>query len=249
MDGPDAAELEDEYKAALDDVAQEQQSKWQADINEAHRAIGRYFVTFSRLVAHMRGLMSQRLVIESKDKVELAELAFGQAEAQRIADSFFAMCRYDGDLSESEKGVCDLLCNAVDEQIKWRNTLAHGDWWISPEFGDPANPELIRMKPKKRQGIPAELSRHPPKEMDEHSDVLWRLILDVMEFGMLALGLRIVSRSESGVMRAPRREYRVEDVFTYTPPRNSGKKPRKATFARNGPKANEVVRPIPPGGP
>ncbi len=241
MPEPDAAELEAEYKGELDGLAAELESKWQAEINEAHRAIGRYFVAFSRLVAHMRGLMSQRLVVESNDKPELAELAFG-VMAQQIADSFFAMCRYDGTLSPAEKGVCDLLCDRVNEQIEWRNKFAHGDWWISPRYGDPGKPELIRTKPKERKGMPAELTHHPPGEIDEQSDALWHLIEDVFEFGVLAFGLRVIARNGDALRVARRREYRVEDVFTYTPGR-SGKRGQKAKYERNGPKANEVVKP------
>ena len=224
------------------------EARWREQANEAYCAIGRYFVVFSRLVAHMRGLMSQRLVIKSDDKVELAELAFATATAQQVADSFFAMCRYDGDLSESEKGVCGLLCRAVEEQVEWRNKFAHGDWWVSADFSDPANPELIRMTPKKSKGMPAELTQHPPKEMNERSDALWQLTLDVVEFGVLALGLHVISTPTKGVLRGTtaRHKYRVEDVFTYTPPRKSGRNPRKAKFERNGPKAGEVVRPQPP---
>jgi hypothetical protein len=208
------------------------------EADAAHRAIGRYFVAFSRLIAHMRGLMSQRLVIDSYDRVELAELAFATAMAQQVADSFFAMCRYDGELSEAEKGVCELLCRSVNEEIEWRNRFAHGDWWISGPYGDP---ELIRMTPKKSKGMPAEMTTHPPKEMDERSDTLWALIEDIMDFGRLALGLRVMVRGESGLVLAPRSKYRVEDVFTYTPPRKSGKNPQKATFTRDGPKATTVL--------
>jgi hypothetical protein len=238
---PGSVDPEREHKGALDGLAQEHQSKWQADISEAHRAIGRYFVAFSRLVAQMRGMMSQRLVIVGDDKVELAELAFANATAQPIADSFFAMCRYDGDLSDAEKGVCELLCRAVTDEIEWRNKFAHGDWWISPRFGDPAKPELIRMKPKAREGIPAELTQHPPKEMDARSDALWALIRNVTEFGALALGLSVIAHIEGKTRKAPRRAYRVEDVFAYTPPRKSGRKHEKAKFERSGPRATEVV--------
>ena len=96
--------------------------------------------------------------------------------------------------------------------------------------------------------MPAELTRHPPKEMDDRSDALWHLIADVVEFGVLALGLYVITSPEGGVMRSTtkRREYRVEDVFTYTPPRKSGKNPQKANYKRNGPKAHEIVRPQPP---
>jgi hypothetical protein len=241
VDEPSGAEPEAEYKEALDELGQDKLSEWDGDINEAHRAIGRYFVAFSRLVAHMRGLMSMRLVLKSDDKVELAELAFANATAQPIADSFFAMCRYDGELSEIEKGVCELLCRAVNDEIAWRNKFAHGDWWISTRYGDPAQPELIRMKPKASKGVPAELTHHPPNEMDERSNALWALVRDVVEFGALALGLRVIANMDGSIRAAPRRAYRVEDVFTYTPPRKSGRKPEKAKFERNGPKATEVI--------
>jgi hypothetical protein len=60
------------------------------EIDGTMRAIGRYVVRFSQLAYWMRYLMSVRLAGDG-DRTELAELAFAQAEAQRIADSFFAM--------------------------------------------------------------------------------------------------------------------------------------------------------------
>jgi hypothetical protein len=217
------------------------EAKHRHDIDDAYRAIGRYFVQFSRLVAGMRAVIGHRFTGETDDRIELAELAFAGAMAQQVSDSLFAMCRYDGGLSETEKAICDLLQTRVNEQIEWRNRFAHGDWWISPHFSDPLTPELVRMTPKRREGTPAELTQHPPSEMDDRSDAILMLRTDTLEFGALALGLRVLVASDGRQRVSNVREYRADDVFTFTPSR-SGKHKAKASFERNGPKATEVIR-------
>jgi hypothetical protein len=97
------------------------------------------------------------------------------------------------------------------------------------------------MTPKKRKGLPAELSQHPPAEIDKRSGAIADLLGHVAEFGTLALGLRVHVKDGDRLRRAELRQYRVEDVFTYMQGR-SGKRQQKASFARTGPKNAEVVR-------
>ena len=49
---------------------------------EAHRAIGRYVVEFSRLIFHMRRQLTERL---NPDPLILAELVTGEAHADQIS--------------------------------------------------------------------------------------------------------------------------------------------------------------------
>jgi len=177
------------------------------------------------------------------DPIELGELAFAGAMAQNIADSFFSMCRFDGEYQGDEQEVSNVLQNAVNKQITYRNYLAHGDWWIGQLNADPRHPELIRMLPKSR-GEFANLSHHPPQDLDRESDTLRELLEHVSEFGPLALGLPVPVRVELGaVQMSESSEFRVGDLFTVQP--GNGARQQKATVLRNGPQAARIVR-VPP---
>jgi hypothetical protein len=229
------------------DKAEVAENERVAGLDDTFRAIGLYFVRFSALVYRMRFVISWRLT-RGHDRQELGELALAHAQAQAIADSFFTMCRFDGNLDDAEQLVCSTLCGAVSEVISERNGFAHGDWWTNlMPFEQPADStavELIRMQPKRRKGDFADLKRWTAKEIDERSNALHELHEHVIEFGVLALGLPIVTTSKigSGVTIAEKREYRVKDVFTVRAGKGSGK---KAAVLRNGPQAHRIIRVVP----
>jgi len=206
-----------------------------ADVNDSYRAIGLYFVRFSRLVMRMRLLMGLRLTI-GRDPLELVELAFAGAMAQQIADSFFSMCRFDAKLDDAELGVANVLRDAVNEQITHRNRFAHGDWWIGYDPAGGSAPELVRVTPKVRRGNFADLTTHPPDKLDQRSLQVEELVDDVTQFGMLALGIPM-GRAATELNR----EYRVRDVYTFRPGK-SGRHKQNATFTRDGPRAEEMER-------
>src|ERR1700690_851213 len=89
-----------------------------AQENDAHRAIGRYVVQFSRLIWHMRMAMETRLGGMGGRERELAQLAFGGAPAQQIADSFFGMCRLLVEMDKDEEAIEKRLRMQVINEIK-----------------------------------------------------------------------------------------------------------------------------------
>lgn len=224
--------------------SQEGAQRHRAEVDDALRAIGRYFVRFSQLVARMRFAMSARLTTGTTDSMELGEIAFATATAQQVADSFFTMCRYDGNFDGNETAIANALRKAVDGAIKDRNYFAHGDWWIDQFYHE--HPELVRMTPQRRQGDFADLTPYPPKDLEEKCAGLLRMLEDVAEFGALALGLEIIARPEGrpGVRHAEPREFRVRDVFTLQAGKG-GVRGTPAKVMRNGPRAHEVVRMVP----
>jgi hypothetical protein len=99
--------------------------------DDAYRAIGRYMVEFSALIADMRNLTAGRITTAETQERELIELAFGGLMAQQVADPFFAMCRTVADL---DKAGCDIekcLREQVKQEIEERNRIAHGDWLVA----------------------------------------------------------------------------------------------------------------------
>jgi hypothetical protein len=80
--------------------------------DEAHRAIGRYVVSFSLLIYEMRARIGDALTTREK----LADLALGQATGQQIADSFFGICRHEGDLSDAEINIANQLQTEVGKR-------------------------------------------------------------------------------------------------------------------------------------
>src|ERR1700677_4149030 len=212
----------------------------QAEVDDGFRAIGLYFVRFSQLVMRMRQFMASRLTI-GRDPIELGELAFAGAMAQQVADSFFSMCRFDGELDDDEQGVANLLRKAVNDQITRRNYFAHGDWWIGHAPDSGAAPELVRVTPKSRQGDFAVLETYPPDKLDPWSEEIAELIDDITEFGTLALGLPMVVPAPEGPgwTISQERLYRVSDVSVFHRGK-AGRHKQPATFTRDGPKADEV---------
>ena len=224
------------------------------EMDDLLRAVGHYFVSFSQLVFRMRYVMSWRLTYATEDKQEFAELAFASASAQQIADAFFSMCRFDGNLNDDERAVSKALSTAVNEAITSRNVFAHGDLWPELAPSELASStaeavlELINMYPKRRQGAFADLEQWSTGRLDERAEELWDLLEQVTEFGALAMGLPVVGRAADGAAWeiAPLRKYRVSDVYSFKPG-TSGRpeKQTKGKVVRNGPKADEVAHAAP----
>lgn len=203
----------------------------EADIMPAREAIGHYFIEFSQLVLRMRYVMAFRLTREH-DEHELGELAFAGAAAQQIADSFFSMCRYDGNFDDDELAVSGALYDEVRAVITERNEFAHGDWWVGrlsfEDFKSVAPPELVVRKPKRKKGDFADFNRWTVERLKERSQRLEELVQDVTVFGYVALGLPIATRTnEHGMLIHESRGHRVGDFLTVAPA-----KPKEGTKAR-----------------
>ena len=145
--------------------------------NEGFRALGRYVYEFSQMVAAMQGSMVFHLQHPGKPPM-LAWIALGTATARDIADMFFAMGRELVELAEDEKKTVAKLYKEVVEEIKFRNTVAHGDWqigWYSHTGGEaepvPLPPTVSRILPSRMKGpYKAEVP-----DLDAHSDCVEEL--------------------------------------------------------------------------
>jgi len=71
----------------------------------AYRAIGRYTVQFSVLIASVRKLWARHVAAGNTAKHQLVELAFGDIGAKPIAEAFFAMCKTVGEFDEAEAAI------------------------------------------------------------------------------------------------------------------------------------------------
>lgn len=95
------------------------------------RAIGMYFAEFSSLVALMRRMLTDQIAHDERS-FKLLQLALGSLSPQQVADPFFAMCRAIGNLDQNsgEAKIASVLREQVNEEIKRRNRIAHGDWYM-----------------------------------------------------------------------------------------------------------------------
>lgn len=122
-------------------------------------------VVFSYLVSEMRAGIESRF----DSDLEIAQLALGEAFASQITNAFFAICEHSVELDDEEQQVAIRLKKEVNDAIKERNDIAHGDWhvnsWRKPE------PHMVRTKPGRKAGAAVEKTR-PVEELEELSDTL-----------------------------------------------------------------------------
>lgn len=189
-----------------------------AERDDAYRAVGRYVVEFSRLVMHMRVAVESRLA--DGGDLRLPSLALGEATASQVANAFFAICREVADLDPVEDQIARRLSIEVNEVIKLRNDITHGDWWIDFHTHDATGPMLWRVKPARRAG-PIEARDLPAPELEQLADDLFDLRQRVAEFGAICLGFHPLEGLRQKM--APR----VSDVFVL----------RNGHVVREGPRA------------
>jgi hypothetical protein len=158
-------------------------------------------VAFSYLGSEMRAGIESRFDSDS----EIAQLALGEAFASQITNAFFAICEYSVELDDEEQRVAVRLKKEVNDAIKERNDIAHGDWhinsWRKPE------PHMVRTKPGRRAGAAVEKAR-PVEELEELSDALEELAETVIEFALLCFGIHPHADKIEG-------EVRVRDVYRF----------------------------------
>lgn len=150
---------------------------------EAHRAIGRYVVEFSLLMAYMRTLITERL---NPDPTILGDLVLGEAMPAQIASAFFGTCRELADLDQSEQKVASRLRARVLAEIERRNDIAHGDWFIDAGRSLDAV-YLIRIRPMRKEGATKTIDV-TTELLDQWSDSLVALRALVTEFGYICTG-------------------------------------------------------------
>jgi hypothetical protein len=208
--------------------------------DDACRAIGRYVVKFSELVRMMRSIASEYVATDAAVDTDLVSMLLGEAAAQQIANAFFGLCRTVGGLEEDEEAVSRVLRKRVDDSIRTRNDIAHGDWQVAEtSYGLP--PRLLRIVPMRGEG-PFRTQELSAADVDALSDELEALTGLIQDFGRLALKLKVLDYSRGLVGLADqivnpgeyRGKYRVSDVLTAT----SGRDGRRVL--RNGPYAHVV---------
>ena len=168
--------------------------------NEAHRAIGRYIVEFSLLVAQMRSCIEY--LLRTGDPM-IARLALGGADAWQIATTFFAVCERQLDLDDEEKAIAARFRAEVETTCSERNDIAHGDWHLDLE-----DARLQRTKPGRKAGAWLERVR-PVSEIDAMADRVSVLARSVAEFGWLCLGIHPLNEVRDTPVR-------VRDIYRFS---------------------------------
>jgi hypothetical protein len=216
-----------------------------AQVSDAYRAIGRHVVKFSLLVSRMRWLICWRLSARSSEPNNYAEVLFVDMAAGRVGDAFFSLCQLVAGYDDEERLVAAKLQNDVLKAVKFRNRIAHVDWWVghapydADKINDPVYTTLKRMG--KSDAHFAEDVTVPVRDLDKKTNQLLGLTNFVTEFGYLALGLplgvyetdedgeTIVQHNQPG--SEPSTIYRVRDVF------KMGGLKQDQYVVREGPKA------------
>lgn len=125
---------------------------------QLHRAIGGYITVFSEVVARMR---QQIAVYFEPESVEfelgnpLLDVLFSSMTAQPIVNSFFALSTHVGDLDETDLRIRNALRRAVNDEVSYRNDLAHADWsvgWVDMDTDEPVPPAAHKIK--SQDGVP-----------------------------------------------------------------------------------------------
>lgn len=165
-----------------------------ASRDDAHRAVGRFVVEFSWLIAYMRFGLERYLAV-NKDRMAPA-LALGAAGAQQITDAFFSVCEYVAELEGEERKVARRLRAEALDQIKRRNDFAHGDWIVEGMATDLEHPILSRVKPGSKG--PIQRREIPIAEIDEASDGVFELRQKVAEFSAICLDTHPFNLGKAG---------------------------------------------------
>lgn len=124
--------------------------------------------------------------------------------------------------------MTNALSTAVNNVIKERNGIAHGDWVVCFP-GTP--PWLGRTRPA-RKTAPRKHTEYPPETLERIADEVDKLKSHIVTYGELALGLWMLVRAEDGTVHEWRPgELRVGDVLV---------KPKGAPVEAAGPRAHLV---------
>lgn len=173
--------------------------------DDAHRALGRYMIEFSQLIATMRKLVVQRLT-HPDDPELLAELPLGEATASIISNAFFGSCELLTEHDEVEQNSRKRLRRDVSTAIEVRNDLSHGDWYVGRVSSNRVIRDtwLERIRPARGAGPQVSLPA-TAESLDAQSDSLERLHRLVNHYGQVCFGVHH--------LQAAHQEVRVRDVL------------------------------------
>jgi hypothetical protein len=159
-----------------------------------YRALGHYIAEFSSLIREMRERMESHFR-RPDDPPYLVELIFAGATAEPVTHAFFAMCRMLMEHAKDETTAATRLRVAIFEEIKTRNLVAHGDWfigyWSTTGLADEGHtaPEPIpawadRINAARQAGPLQSLT----EDLNARADELVRLRKMVREYGAVCFG-------------------------------------------------------------
>jgi hypothetical protein len=217
--------------------------------DDAYRAIGRYIVAFSRLIAEMRTLMADYIGTRGHGGSIIVEELLGDVGPKNIADAYFGMLRRYGDLNDAELKMESALRTRIVKGtekmasvIQTRADIAHGDWWIglmrrgsSGELIE-LDASLVRIKASRSAG-PAAVPRDlRTDQINEMADELVDLTNTIVDFGRLALKMPMIRQDDSSADPTNSvGEFRVSDIYTLE---GGNKSAGKARLVRNGTSAH-----------
>jgi hypothetical protein len=120
-------------------------------------------------------------------------------QAQQVSDAFFAICRTAAEpaLDAGELAIAKVLReNHVNAEIRRRNVLAHGDWFI-PEWVQEWAPEPTEEPPPVPRAALVRVQHHKPdplrtdeltvEEIDADGERVEALHRIIWEFGMICM--------------------------------------------------------------
>jgi hypothetical protein len=183
-------------------------------VAEAHRAIGHYYVAFSKLIALMREMLAEQVADLDRPARSLADLSLRGLEAMRVVDAFFAPCRLVGGLNDEDLAIEKILRERhVYATITRRNEIAHGDWLIyewteaNAAAGDvPSLATLVRVVPRDIKE-PFKYEDLTAKDIESEANEAEALERMVCEFGC------ICTKQGDYAPEMPQAGVRVRDSF------------------------------------
>jgi hypothetical protein len=185
------------------------------ELDKAYRAIGLYIVRYSELVHYMRFLMARRLT-RGEANGTLGEIALGESSHFNIAQAFFAMCRFDNELTKAEIKVESALRGRFVKINEKRTDYAHGDWIIGLADEDRMLPPAVgRVRPRASEPYPEKLTAVPVDDLNEQSAEILTLLEQTAAFGKVCLDEQILlAQPPPGVGPiVPRGTLRVNDIL------------------------------------
>lgn len=146
---------------------------------QTHVALGRFVVSFSRL---LHALESSTIHLLSPEPNGRQLLLLGAALAERtampISSAFFSVFykRWEGTLTEIDIKILKAMRLELDDLIKERNRLMH-DAWLSTSIDEEEGPHaLTRFRIRKHgKGVDYESQTYPPKALEALVEVADRL--------------------------------------------------------------------------
>ena len=148
MSGNDAPEV---------DVREAEAEAWRAitwpQTAKTFEALGRYVHDFSRLVFHMRRILTEALGRDQATHL-IATFALSETYAQQLANTFFGSCVAIGGLEDDdETTIASRLRTRVTKAIELRNFVVHGDFWLGfTQEGKLQTALMERVKPVRGDG-------------------------------------------------------------------------------------------------